>query len=311
MTPRPPIFDREFGLLVVGHGTHHARGQREFETLVARLGDELSGLVIEAGFIELMRPTIGEAVDRLVERGARRIRALPLLLFAAGHAQHDIPAALRQAGERHPGLEIEQADVLGCHPALVELAVRRAAEVLPAGDPRWAETLLLMVGRGSHEATATAEMGRFARLRSAAQQAAWGTAPGAVETCFLAMAEPRLAEAVRSAAVGPWRRIMVQPHLLFAGELLETVRAQVAEAQTAWPAKLWMVADHLGPDSLVVEAAVSRAGLQLESQDGALCGLQTTGGVLGTERSGATGSVATGSVPTATVSDLASGAANR
>src|SRR6185437_8531830 len=150
----------------------------------------------------LAEPSIEQGVARLIERGVRRIVVQPLLLFSAGHAQRDIPQAVQVAIEKvtarrsAPKLEsaplVSQVPVLGCHPQLVELSSRRYCEARSRLDAARkvpsAETLLLMVGRGSLDAAANAEFARFARLRYEHER------PGGLETCFVAMAHPTLDE---------------------------------------------------------------------------------------------------------------------
>ena len=74
------------GLLLVGHGTRDRIGLSEIGEFGAKVARRLRARPVELGFIELAEPTIGAALDRLVERGAARVCVVPLLLFAAGHA---------------------------------------------------------------------------------------------------------------------------------------------------------------------------------------------------------------------------------
>ena len=96
---------------------------------------------------------------------------MPLVLFSAGHAKRDIPAALAQAIARNPGVDIELCPPLGCHPAILELvaSTSTAGRRLSAGARTVSpdETLLILVGRGSSDAEAIAEMRRLADLRRA------------------------------------------------------------------------------------------------------------------------------------------------
>ena len=56
---------------------------------------------------------------------------------------------------------------------------------------------------------------------------------------------------------------MVQPHLLFQGELLLAIGRAAQDAARAAPHQRWVVAQHLGPDPvvarLVAELAVATA----------------------------------------------------
>ena len=273
----------DLGLLLVGHGTRDFHGQREFRQVAELLAAEANGVAVEICFLELAEPSIQEGVARLIERGVRQVIVLPLLLFSAGHAQRDIPQAVQAAledltrGEHGheqdppPAAAVWQAPVLACHPDIVELSARRYVEAIAQaenqvrsespGKRTTAKTLLLIVGRGSYEAEANAEFARFARLRWEREPVGW------LETCFVAMTRPTLDEGLRMAASMPFERIVVQPHLLFPGELMHGIRAAVGAARERAPDRQWIVTEPLGADELLVRALLSQAGLDRSEHD--------------------------------------------
>ncbi len=131
---------------------------------------------------------------------------------------------------------IDYVGALECHEKIVELSARRYEEALTgrtAVDP--AETLLILVGRGSSDTEAIGAMKRFAELR------AQRTPVGKADVCFVAMAKPTLDEMLERAARSDFRRIVVQPHLLFAGEVLEEIggRWSVVSGQDAGGRNQW------------------------------------------------------------------------
>jgi sirohydrochlorin ferrochelatase len=240
----------DWGTLLVGHGTRDATGRAEFLTTAASVAELLPHMAVEPCFLELAAPDIAAAVERLLKRRVTGICVMPLMLFAANHVKRDTPAAVADAVDKFGGLPTTQAPHLGCHERLLELSVRRYQESL-AGRQREAveNTLLIMVGGGSRDPEAIEEMRRFVRLRCEI------TRVGGRETCFAALAEPSLAQTLAKAAHGPYRHVVVQPHLLFEGRLLARVRDQVALTAANSP-KTWTVASHLGVSPLLAEAVV-------------------------------------------------------
>jgi sirohydrochlorin cobaltochelatase len=257
-------------LLIIGHGTREPAGLAEFRSVVEAVQKQHADWNVEGCFLELAEPSIAAAIDRLAARGLSRIRALPLMLFSAGHAKRDIPEALAEAIVRNPGLEIELCPALGCHWAIVELSAERCRQALLGQPPvPLNETMLILVGRGSSDLAAIAEMRRLADLRQAGG-APHGEAPnhgslfGRIEVGFAAVATPSLSTVLAEAAQSDFRRVIVQPHLLFAGSVLADIRRGVDERRSAEPAgrRQWIVSDPLGPDALLVTAiteVVSRA----------------------------------------------------
>jgi protoheme ferro-lyase len=77
----------ETGVVVVGHGTANRVGAAETKSVVAQVDAILPNIPVELGYLEVIEPTIEMAVERLAARGCKRVVALPILLFTAGHAK--------------------------------------------------------------------------------------------------------------------------------------------------------------------------------------------------------------------------------
>jgi len=88
------------------------------------------GFSVEPAFLELGKPDLAGAIDRLAARGAARIIVLPYFLTLGTHLQRDLPKLVRDSASRHPGVEVEAAAPLDGHPALLEVLLDRAHEAL-------------------------------------------------------------------------------------------------------------------------------------------------------------------------------------
>jgi len=247
------------GLLLVSHGTRSEVGTQQFLKLADAIARRFAPLPVEPAFLEFQQPDIDAGVGRLLERGVTRLVTLPLLLFAAGHAKRDIPCQVSAALERrgHNEMQHVQAAHLGCHPALLELSARRLEEVaglapntkrgISAGstsDVQTAapDTCLLLVGRGSHDESATAEMHELARLRQQSVDQC------KVEVAFVAMARPLLLEKLGELARQSYQRVVVQPHLLFDGELVEAIERQMSATAACCSEQEWIITRPLAAD---------------------------------------------------------------
>jgi sirohydrochlorin cobaltochelatase len=240
------------GLLLIGHGTRDPRGLAEFRETVQRVADSLPSVAVGSAFLELAQPDIADGVHALALRGVEEVTFVPLLLFAAGHAKRDIPAALDIASRQYAFLRFGLAEPLGCHPSLLELSAQRFREAL-ADTPRESSTLrLILVGRGSSDATAAAETEHYAG--KLAEQ----VSVPRYHVAFMAAASPRLGALLDriEPSTGDW--LVFQPHLLFHGEVLADLNAQVAAWGLRCPVRRWSVAEHLGPSRLLVQAIIDR-----------------------------------------------------
>ncbi|MCA9140441.1 MAG: sirohydrochlorin chelatase [Planctomycetales bacterium] len=250
----------KFGLLLVGHGTRDAEGTHEFFDLVAVLAERLSPRPVEGCLLEFQRPTIPEAWQRLVERGATHITVAPLLLFAAGHARTDIPDAVSRCAAKTPSVTYTQSTPLSRAPSIIDLSVQRIEQAMRRGDAqRDGSVALVMVGRGSHDPCATADMrvlGEIVARRGGFCNRAVG---------FYAMAEPKLPRVLDQVAANPGiRTVIVQPHLLFQGRLYDAICRQVQEAADRHSGIRFVVGDYLGPTVEVADALARHAFFESE-----------------------------------------------
>lgn len=214
-------------LLVVGHGTRDVAGVAGFQALVSHLAD-VAPAVVGGGFIELSRPPLVDVVAGLVGAGHREFGVVPLVLVGAGHAKGDIPASLAREKERHPGTAFRYGRPLGPHPVLLDLLDARLSAVLPASER--AGTAVVLVGRGSTDPDANAEVSKVARLLFE------GRGLLTVETSFVSLAEPGVPAALERCRRLGAERAVVLPYFLFRGVLPDRVAAQT-EAFTGLPVR--------------------------------------------------------------------------
>jgi sirohydrochlorin cobaltochelatase len=268
-------------VVVVGHGTADPVGAEETRQIAALVAAMLPDVAVELGFLEVIGPSIGEALERLAARGCTEVVAAPLLLFTAGHARRDVPEAVRE-GAMRAGLVVRQADALGCHPDIVALTQQRRREALaPLAPVPEENTVLLMIGRGSSDPTAHRQLHDFA-VASCQDQINVPTESARpyrsrIELGFVAAARPTLDEAIVNAAGGvgpgnsdgngvPVRRVVVQPHLLFRGHVEEQVTAAVDRGRREHPGIEWVQVQRLGADRLVAQTLIDRAAVAFPAE---------------------------------------------
>lgn len=227
----------------------------QFLELSANLQHRLGQLPVESAVLEFGPPGIPQAWQRLVERGARHIHAAPLLLFAAGHAKGDIPAILAECHARDTSVSFDQSRPLSRHRSIIDLVVHRIAAVCEKLPTSRSRTAVVMVGRGSHDPCAQADMRLLSEIVGKRVSAA------ATHTAFYAMAQPRLPDMLdRIASSGLFDGIAVYPHLLFEGRLYQAIVAQVEAAALRHPTVRFVTSTYLGPEPSVADAIAERIG---------------------------------------------------
>lgn len=285
---------QDFGILVVGHGTRKREGADQLLELVSHMKLACGGRIIEASFLELAEPTIEVALERLAAVGIRKVLVIPILLFTAAHARADIPEAVNAVANRL-GIEvIGQSESLGTHPAALQLSKQRLEEALrctsklgclKAGAcdravecvqaihcaacdidavPREAISTgrigLAMVGRGTSDQEALDHMRRFTELKVQEHIGAnTGYEFGWYATGFFAGGKPTVDDLLAEAQSCGCDTVVVQPHLLFEGELSYQLREKVTRITAASSNQRWLVTPTLGNDRLLAETFLALA----------------------------------------------------
>jgi sirohydrochlorin cobaltochelatase len=233
----------ETAVLLCGHGSRDPEAIEEFELAAAALRPRLTGFDFATGYLEFARPTIRDGLVSLAARGARRILAIPGMLFAASHVKNDLPWEMNSFIAENRDTDIRLGRDLGIDPKLLQAAADRIAAAADPRIPR-AETLLVVVGRGTNDPDANSNVAKLARMLLE------GTGLGWAEAAFSGVAHPRVDAALTRAAMLGFRRIIVFPYFLFTGVLVKRVYAQTDAAASLFPeiefVKALYLRDHEG-----------------------------------------------------------------
>jgi sirohydrochlorin cobaltochelatase len=116
------------GIVLFAHGSRDPEWARPFESIASILSKKF---LVRVAYLELMRPSLAEALDSLASAGAGSIRIVPLFLGQGGHVKEDLPKLLAQASKAHPGLKLTLDKPIGEQPAVIEAI----AEAIAAGSP--------------------------------------------------------------------------------------------------------------------------------------------------------------------------------
>jgi len=176
------------------------------------------------------------------------------MLFAAGHVKNDIPSVLNTYQAQHPGLRIDYGRDLDIDLNLLRVAGQRIeeAEAVSSRRVKRAETLLVVVGRGTSDPDANSNIAKVARML-------WeGMGFGWAEAAFSGVADPRVDAALERAARLGFRRIVVFPYFLFTGVLVKRIYAQTDDVAARFPAIEFVKAGYLRDHARVIDTFVER-----------------------------------------------------
>lgn len=103
--------------MLFAHGSREPGWALPFERLAQMLAEENR---VALAFLELMRPSLPEAIAALAREGATAVRVVPVFLAAGGHVKRDLPRLVAEARAAHPSLHIEVDAPIGEQPAVLQ-----------------------------------------------------------------------------------------------------------------------------------------------------------------------------------------------
>ncbi len=119
----------EKGLLIVGHGSRSLDAQRTFEKIVDMVRKRVSYKVVEGASMELSKPNIPTAVEKMAERGIEEILIVPYFLYEGMHIKEDIPEIIDGLSKKYKNMIFRMGQPIGTDPLLLDLIVKRAEEI--------------------------------------------------------------------------------------------------------------------------------------------------------------------------------------
>lgn len=118
------------GIAIFAHGSAVETANDAVRAVVRQFAERGEFELVEASFLELGKPDLAEAIERLIGRGADRIVVVPYFLTLGKHLQRDLPRIVGEIASIHPGVEIRITPPLDGHPSLAAILVDRAEEAL-------------------------------------------------------------------------------------------------------------------------------------------------------------------------------------
>jgi sirohydrochlorin cobaltochelatase len=217
------------------------------ERLATRLSAAV-GHAVEPVRLEGLGESLTAALSRARVDGVTRLALLPLGLDA--EAALRVGAAATRLAAGGPALAVALPPDPGDLARILGDRARQALGRLPGGPMAPGDVVVVLAGGGANPG-ANAELAKLARLVYEAHRFA------DVGYAFLDVTAPTVAEAIARWATLGARRLVVVPHLLFAGPALRRLRRTAAAAATSAGVEV-AVAGPLAPHPALVRALARR-----------------------------------------------------
>ena len=100
-------------IILFGHGARDSRWREPFDRLASLWKAQHSDVQVELAFLELMQPSLAEAIASLVNSGATDIVVVPVFFGQGGHLRKDFPKLLEACQLQFPQVSLSASSAVG------------------------------------------------------------------------------------------------------------------------------------------------------------------------------------------------------
>ncbi|BDX22111.1 hypothetical protein TUM22923_14320 [Polynucleobacter sp. TUM22923] len=117
-------------IVLFGHGARDARWREPFDRLAALWKAQHPNTPVTLAFLEMMQPSLEEAIASQVFAGANEVVIVPIFFGQGGHLRNDFPVLLNACREKFPGLTLSTTPAVGEDDAVLQAIVDFSARAL-------------------------------------------------------------------------------------------------------------------------------------------------------------------------------------
>ena len=110
-------------LVLIAHGSRREASNDEVVILSEVIAQDMRNEypIVQAGFLELVQPSVTETIDNCVQLGATEIFVVPFFLSKGRHVYEDVPREVNKARQVHGDIAIIITPHIGESPKMKDL----------------------------------------------------------------------------------------------------------------------------------------------------------------------------------------------
>ena len=110
-------------IILFGHGARDSRWREPFDRLAALWKEQNPATPVELAFLEMMKPSLEEAVAALSAKGATDLTVVPVFFGQGGHLRNDFPVLLEECRSKFPNVTLSAMPAVGEDLAVLQAIV--------------------------------------------------------------------------------------------------------------------------------------------------------------------------------------------
>jgi sirohydrochlorin cobaltochelatase len=108
------------GIVLFAHGARDPEWARPFEEIRSRVRASRPEYPIALAYLEIMTPTLEEAIASVIAEGASAVTVFPLFMAQGGHLKEDLPRILDSIRASQPHVPISLESAIGEVPEILD-----------------------------------------------------------------------------------------------------------------------------------------------------------------------------------------------
>ena len=117
-------------IILFGHGARDSRWREPFDRLAQLWHEQHQDTPVALAFIEMMQPSLEEAVNSLSTKGVTQITVVPVFFGQGGHLRNDFPVLLEACQKQFPKIQLSATPAVGEDLAVLQAIVDFGARAL-------------------------------------------------------------------------------------------------------------------------------------------------------------------------------------
>jgi sirohydrochlorin cobaltochelatase len=110
-------------IVLFGHGARDASWREPFDRLLSLWRARHPKVLVELAFLELMQPSLEEAISSLGTAGATEVVVVPVFFGQGGHLRNDFPVLLTACQDQFPGIKLSATPAVGEDAAVLQAII--------------------------------------------------------------------------------------------------------------------------------------------------------------------------------------------
>lgn len=117
-------------IIFFGHGASDVRWREPFDHLASIWKDQHPDILVGLAFLEMMQPSLEEAVTVLESNGATQITIIPVFFGQGAHLRNDFPLLLKECRQKFPKIALGSTPAVGEDLAVLKAIIDFGAKAL-------------------------------------------------------------------------------------------------------------------------------------------------------------------------------------